>query len=59
MTIAAPPIVMRVAVRCTGWRQTKDGPKLCDALLAKLDYTAFDGVIALVCPKCGKKVEFR
>ena len=51
-----PVLTMRVSVRCTGAR--KDG-RLCDFLLARIEWTAFDGKLELVCPKCHTKTVFR
>mgnify|MGYP001593509617 CR=1 FL=1 len=59
MTVAAPVLPMKVTIRCSNWRASKDGPKLCDQKIATLDYTAFAGILKLWCNKCGKEVEFR
>ena len=54
--VVAPPVVMRVAIRCTGKRKSGD---VCNQLLAWLEAESFSGKLEIKCPCCGEMTTFR
>lgn len=52
MTQTAATTKQYALIRCLGQRQSKQGPRCCDKLLAILDADEFKGSIEIVCPGC-------